>query len=175
VGRLDPDAGKTAIWTQHTVTNGSKAAVAWYELLPSKCKTGFNACGLGATRQKGAIATASAHFWNAAISPNMKGNSAVVIYNTDQGTAGNKAMQAQSRSSATPLGQMGGPSSATSASNAVQSASCTTGPMVCAWGIRASAGPDPVNAKLVWGSNMIPGPPSGTSPRWLTFHFVLKP
>jgi hypothetical protein len=32
-----------------------------------------------------------------------------------------------------------------------------------------------VNAKLVWGSNVIPGPPSGTSPRWLTFHFVLKP
>jgi hypothetical protein len=161
VAHADPDAGGAeAVWTQHTVAgSGAASVVRWYELLPASATV----------RQSGTIAAGSNYAFNGAISPGSDGTSAVLDYNVG-GSSQLVQIRAQSRQSGTPVGTMGGELTLGTSSAIDQDFSCSP----CRWGDYAGASPDPSNGAVVWGSNQLNGPTSGTAAAWTTRNFALS-
>ena len=90
-------AGAEAVWTQHTVAgSGGRTIVRWYEILPGTLKI----------RQQGQLSSTTDYYWNAAISPSIAGNDAMIEYNRGSSTL-LSLIGAQTRTSSTPLGPDG--------------------------------------------------------------------
>ena len=165
VARFDPSVGAEAIWTQHTVGSSGRSVVRWYEFLP----------GSLTLRMQGQLANASDYYWNAAISPSIAGNDAMISYNRGSSTK-LALIAAQSRVSSTPLGQMDpgevvlGTSSAATQETLFQG-NCTANP--CRWGDYSGATPDPMNPGVVWGSNQITGPAVFGLAQWTTQNYAI--
>jgi hypothetical protein len=162
VAHADPQAGGAeAVWTQHTVDGpGGRSVVRWYELLPASLTV----------RQLGTVQDPSLFVFNGAISPASDGTTAAIDYNTGSGGTNGELVKikAQSRNSATALGQMSGEVVLGTSSAINQDFSCTP----CRWGDYAGASPDPNSPQGIWGSNQLNGPTT-TNPAWLTRNFEL--
>ncbi len=165
VGRHDPDTGALAIWTQHTVAGpGGRSVMRWYELLPAS---------LG-VRQEGDVSSSSNFIFNGAISTSTNGNDAVVEYNSASASQ-TPLIAAQSRTGSTPLGTMDVGEVVLASSVDVDvdfSCSAPYGPP-CRWGDYSGVTPDPVNAGVIWGSNMVNGQGILGFPQWTTQSFSL--
>ena len=167
VAHVDPDAGGAeAIWTQHTINGpGGRSQDRWYELIP----------GSSSPRQQGNIASSTSFVFNGAISPSMAGNDALIEYNVG-GPAQLAQIRASSRASTRALGSMAGEVVLGTSTTADRDFSCPSGdPSApsCRWGDYAAATPDPASTHLVWGTNQLIGPASGSSPHWTTRNFAL--
>lgn len=186
VALSDPDASGSAeaVWTQHTVNGAEgRSAVRWYELIPSQCNASEGICAEAALRQgcppppsetcTAQISNPSDFVFNGAISPTSAGNAAVVHYNTSSSEQ-DPFIEAQSRTSTTPLSTMdAGETNLGESSDAAHDFSCNPGP--CRWGDYAGATPDPVDNARVWGSNQLITASKGTVPHWITRNFALSP
>ena len=166
VAHNDPSAGAEAVWTQQTVAgSGGRTIVRWYEILP----------GALTIRQQGQLSSATDNYWNAAISPSIAGNDAMIEYNRGSSTL-LSLIGAQTRTSTTPLGQMDagevllGSSSAPDQETAFQT-NCTPNP--CRWGDYSGATPDPSNPGVVWGSNQVDGGAIFGFAQWSTQNFAI--
>ena len=166
VAHNDPSAGAEAVWTQHTVAgSGGRSIVRWYEILPGTLNI----------RQQGQLSSTTDYYWNAAISPSIAGNDAMIEYNRGSSTL-LSLIGAQTRTSSTPLGQMDvgevllGSSSAPDEETAFQT-NCTPNP--CRWGDYSGATPDPSNPGVVWGSNQIDGGVIFGFAQWQTQNFAI--
>jgi hypothetical protein len=159
VAAIDPGhAGKFAIWTQHTIDVGGRAAVRWYEIDPAA----------HALLQSGTASNASLFEFNGAISPNRQVNGTTV-------TGGDAMVLNFDTSSSTTLptikmlSKIG--SGAQSAAVVVKKSpgqlsgfDCTAGAQFCRWGDYAAATPDPATANQIWQvSQFAVGSGSGTS------------
>jgi hypothetical protein len=166
VAHADQDAGNAeAVWTQHTVPGpGGRSVARWYELLPAALTV----------RQQGTIQDASHFVFNAAISPAMNGSSAVIEYNIGSSTL-LAQIRAQSRGPGTPVGTMGSEILLGTSAAADQDFSCkpSGGGPPCRWGDYAGATPDPLNDRVVWGTNQVNGPFT-SDPHWTTRNFAIQ-
>ncbi len=173
-------ASSEAIWTQHTTgvssASNARTVVTWYELLPGQCAAGT--CPTSAKRQEGVISDPNLSAFNAAVSPDSRGENAVVQYNTGSSTS-LVAVSAQDRNASEPL-------NTTFANNVLGESrvtdtdfSCTAqyGGPPCRWGDYSGASPDPNFLDGVWGTNMLAGTmqasPTGL-PTWTTLNFALR-
>jgi PKD domain-containing protein len=182
VAHADPDAGGAeAVWTQHTINGpGGRSVARWYEFLPAT-KT---------KRQEGNISDPGNFVFNAAISPTMSGNEAVIQYNL--GSRSQLAqIWAQSRKSAQPLNAMSTPVKLGDSVHFDQDFSCPSQAppgtsTSCRWGDYAGASPDPAAGTgqpdgpehRVWGTNQLNGSPrfgDPAAPHWVTRNFALVP
>ncbi len=159
-----PDAsasGATAIWTQHTIDNGSgRSVVRWYEIVPSSGTP---------LRQEGEISVPGAWAFNGAISPAANGTDAVINYTVGSSSLYVQA-RAQSRTDATTLGTMTGEVLVRASPTSYGDGSCQPG---CRWGDYAAASPDPVDTDVVWGSTQLAGS-FASSVNWVTRNFALS-
>ena len=165
VANFDPVAGAEAVWTQHSVGNSGRSMVRWYEILP----------GSHAVRQAGQVASATDFIWNAAISPSISGDDAMIEYNRASATL-LPLIGAQTRTRNTPLGQMDPGEVQLAASSAATqetlfSGNCTSNP--CRWGDYSGATPDPLNPGVVWGSNQVTGQWVFGLAQWETQNFAI--
>jgi hypothetical protein len=167
VAVTDPEAGKEAVWTQHTVAGPEgRSVVRWYELLP----------GVRALRQQGTISDPEQFVFNAAISPAQQGDSAMIDYNRGSATL-YPDMHAQSRDRGTPLGRMEGDVTLGTSEGPDADESCNVAkeePEPCRWGDYAGASPDPSQPGVVWGSSQGLAEPNGESATWTTRNFALR-
>jgi hypothetical protein len=163
VAHRDPSAGNAgAVWTQHTIAGpGGRSVVRWYEFLPATLTV----------RQQGVIQHATDFVFNGAISPSSAGSDAVIFYN--RGSASQlPVIGAQGRVVTTPLGSMDpGELNLATSSDPDTDFSCTP-TTSCRWGDYSGATPDPVNCKVVWGSNQITGPVVPGKAQWKTQNFA---
>lgn len=165
VANFDPAAGAEAVWTQHTVAASGRSEVRWYEFLPATM----------AIRQQGQVASSTDYYWNAAISPSIAGNDAVIEYN--RGSSSQlPVIGAQSRSSSTALGQMDPGEVLIAASNDADQetlfqGNCTPNP--CRWGDYSGAAPDPLNPGVVFGASQVTGPSILGLAQWQTQIFAI--
>src|SRR6266567_5492161 len=166
VAHNDPSAGAEAVWTQQTVAGtGGRTIVRWYEFLPGTLKI----------RQQGSLSSTTDYFWNAAISPSIAGNDAMIEYNRGSSTL-LSLIGAQTRTSSTSLGQMDAgevllaSSSAPDEETAFET-NCSPNP--CRWGDYSGATPDPSNPGVVWGSNQIDGGVIFGFGQWQTQNFAI--
>jgi photosystem II stability/assembly factor-like uncharacterized protein len=177
VSHLDPDLQAEAVWTQHTVASSDlqRAVVRWYEIGLS---TGIP------LRQQGELSDPIGGVFNAAISPSIAGNDAMIVYNRgDQSTFA--MIAARTRSGSTPLGQME-PTEIVLASAiwpVEETAAVDVGQrncvdVACRWGDYAAATPDPLALGVVWGSSQyagpfrpLPGDPDRGLGQWRTQNF----
>jgi hypothetical protein len=166
VAHADQDAGNAeAVWTQHTVAGpGGRSVARWYELIPASLNV----------RQQGTIQDASNFIFNAAISPAMNGSSAVIEYNVGSSSL-LAQIRAQSRGPGTPVGTTGSEILLGTSSAADQDFSCkpSGGGPPCRWGDYAGATPDPLNDRVVWGTNQVNGPFT-SDPHWTTRNFAIQ-
>ena len=165
VANFDPSAGAEAVWTQHTVGNSGRSMVRWYEILP----------GSHTIRQAGQVSSTTDFIWNAAISPSISGDDAMIEYNRGSATL-LPLIGAQTRTKTTALGQMDpGEVQLASSTAATQetlfSGNCTSNP--CRWGDYSSATPDPLNPGVVWGSNQVTGQWVFGLAQWQTQNFAI--
>jgi len=166
VAHFDPSAGAEAVWTQQTIAGSGRSVVRWYEFLPSSM----------AIYQQGVLQSAADFYFNAAISPTSAGNEAAVFYNRASSTL-LSMIGSQTRTSATPLGQMDpgelslGSSMAANQENAF-STNCTQNP--CRWGDYSGASPDPAGTHVVWGTNQLDGPAFFGFAQWFTQNFAVS-
>ncbi|HVH62753.1 MAG TPA: fibronectin type III domain-containing protein, partial [Candidatus Dormibacteraeota bacterium] len=165
VAHFDPSAGAEAVWTQHTVANSGRSMVRWYEIIPSSLTL----------RQQGRLSSTTDFYWNAAISPSIAGNDAMIEYNRGSGSL-LPLIGAQTRTSSTLLGQMdAGEIVLGSSSDADQETlfqgNCTANP--CRWGDYSGATPDPLNPGVIWGSNQIEGPAFLGYAQWTTQNYAI--
>jgi hypothetical protein len=170
VATSDPDAGSAkGVWTQHTVDGpGSPSIVRWYELVPSLCNG--TTCPSGALKQAGTVS--DTHFvFNAAISPTLTGQDAVIQYNLGSGSL-LAQIHARWHEAGMAAGATTGDILIGTSAAAAQDFSCNPGP--CRWGDYAGATPDPVAGDTVWASNQLIGSPSGSNPRWTTRNFAVR-
>lgn len=171
VAIADPDlAGAKGVWTQHTVDGpGTPSIARWYQLVPGRCAGG--ACPAATVEQAGTISDPAHFVFNAAVSPTWTGNDAVVQYNR-----GSSSLAAEIRtrwhSADLAPGVTAGDLLIGSSATAAQDFSCRPGP--CRWGDYAGASPDPVATDMVWASNQLNGPASGTNPHWTTRNFAIR-
>jgi PKD domain len=179
VAHQDPDASNAeAVWTQHTVDSASgRSVVRWHELLPASCTS--DPCAAATLRQQGTVSNASNFVFNGAISPTLAGNEAVIHYDVGSSTHLVQA-RAQSRVTATTLGQMTDEQRLATSAHADQDFSCSFDfpSEPCRWGDYAAASPDPNNGDVVWGTTMLNGPapnPFPDDPAWTTRNFALSP
>jgi hypothetical protein len=197
VGHTDPGVSGSpeAIWTQHTVagptctsSTSSCSVVHWYEIVPSLCAAVSGVCNAAALRQGCTSSSCTATInntnnfvFNAAISPSIAGNAAAIFFNTScffqprhQPATCNQPpdIRAQSRTSTTALSTMSGETAIGGPDSWAQDFSCSPGP--CRWGDYSAASPDPMGS-LVWGSNQLAGPVSGSDPTWYTRNFGVTP
>ncbi|MGH2661889.1 MAG: Calx-beta domain-containing protein [Actinomycetota bacterium] len=167
VAAPDPGAGGAmAVWTQHTIDGaGGRSVVRWYELVPA---------AVTPKRQEGTISNASHFVFNGAISPAASGSDAVINYNVGSATL-NAEIRAQSRTGATTLGTMEGEITLGASVAFDQDFTCTDpgGGPPCRWGDYAGASPDPLYARVVWGSNQAIGTSNADNPHWVTRNFAL--
>ncbi len=162
----DPAAG---FYTQHTVLDPlGRSEVHWYEFMVS----GSNVVLV----QQGRINDPGGDWvFNAAISPRFDGLGAAIVYNRSSLNTVTRIV-AQIRYQATPLGTMAaGELMLGQGVNPATDSTCVApiGPP-CRWGDYAAATPDPVNTKLVWGTNQV-NVNSGSGPGWFTQNFAIAP
>jgi hypothetical protein len=171
----DPQAGVSAVWTQHTTQDaGGRTIVTWYQLVPAAC-TGGGLCGPAAKRQEGVLADPNLWLFNAAISPTSTGNASFIHYNTGSPSTF-VDVRAQGRSISDPRHVMSGELILRNSSVADSDFSCSApaGPP-CRWGDYAGASPDPGSCSTVWGTNMLNGDTASTgSPTWVSQNFALS-
>jgi hypothetical protein len=159
VAGVDPGhGGKFAIWTQHTITVGGRAAVRWYEINP----------GTHALLQSGTAANASLFQFNGAISPNRQvngatktgGDSMVLNFDTSSSTTFPaikmvSKIGAGAQSAAVVVKNSPGP---------LSGFDCSSADQFCRWGDYAAATPDPSTANRIWQvSQFAVGSGSGTT------------
>jgi hypothetical protein len=167
VAARDPGAGDAmVVWTQHTIDGtGGRSVVRWYELVPDSGTP---------LRQEGTISDTTHFVFNGAISPAASGTDAVINYNVGSATL-NAEIRAQSRTGATTLGTMEEEITLDTSAAFDQDFTCTDtgGGPPCRWGDYAGASPDPLYARVVWGSNQAIGTPNADNPHWVTRNFAL--
>jgi hypothetical protein len=175
----DPAVSGEAVWTQHTAGVSSaetaRTFVSWYELIPALCSRGV--CQAGAKRQEGAVGDPSLSVFNAAISPDSRGQNVMIHYNAG-GSSSLVAVAAQGRTAVDPLGATFGPLTLATSQVSDTDFSCTPrfGGPPCRWGDYAGASPDPVATDTVWGSNMLAGSfQAVAAPTWTTRNFAIRP
>jgi hypothetical protein len=165
VGITDPDAGNAfAVWTQHTIANGPRTGVRWYEIIYAPNPI---------VRQQGDMTDASQSFFNGAISPTLLGNEAILHFNAS-GPSPPQYPQiiAVSRTSSTALGTMTDMRWIFTATRSSNDSSCPN-VLGCRWDQYAAASPDPSDPHGVWGTNeTVPGP--ARQPDWTTRNFGLS-
>lgn len=172
VAAEEPLSHEIAIWTQHTVaaTLFGPSIVQWFELKPNS----------STPMQTGTIQAPEGNFaFNAAISPTIAGDSAVIHYNV-AGPAMLVQLRAQSHVHGVPAGTTAGEvtlaqSSAIDKDFSCPSAKIIPGASACRWGDYAGASPDPVNPEAVWGSGQFNGPLPAFeyAAQWRTENFEL--
>jgi hypothetical protein len=174
---VDPTApgNRISIWTQHTsgatTAVNAQTGVTWYELLPGLCSGGT--CPASARRQEGLIIDPVQSTFNASVSPDARGENAIVQY--DMGDANNLVtLQAQDRNVSEPLN--------TTFSNPVLARStgvdndftCTS-TTPCRWGDYSGASPDPARFGDIWATNMLAqASGAGLGPMWQTRNLDLR-
>ena len=159
VAAVDPaHSGTFAIWTQHTINVGGRAAVRWYEIDP-------NAHSL---LQSGTASNASLFQFNGAISPNRQvngttlsgGDAMVLNFNTSSSTA----LPAIRMVSKIGAGAQSGSVVVKNSPGPLSGFDCSTATQFCRWGDYAAATPDPAAANQIWQvSQFAVGSGSGTS------------
>ena len=159
VAAVDPaHSGKFAIWTQHTINVGGRAAVRWYEIDPAA----------HSLLQSGTASSGSLFEFNGAISPNRQvngstksgGDSMVLNFNTSSGTT----LPAIRMVSKVGAGAQSGSIAVKRSSGPLSGFDCASATHVCRWGDYAAATPDPASANLIWQvSQFAVGSGSGTS------------
>jgi hypothetical protein len=169
---IDPGHGsKFAIWTQHTVNAGGRAAVRWYEINPAT-HTLF---------QSGTVSSPSLFEFNGAIAPNRQvnggtksgGNAMVMNFDTSS-TATFPSIKMVSKVGA---GAQSGQVAVFNGTKPLTGFDCTApAPDPCRWGDYAAATPDPSTANRIWNvSQYGNGVPSSTFATSKTWHFIAKP
>lgn len=148
VAAVDPVAGQTAVWTQHTVFGGAGAQVRWYEI----------SAATGGVLSSGTVSNGSLYAFNAAISPDRAvtpssqrfGGSMALTFDTSGSGRGNSPAI---RYVTKPAGgvQTAWPGVLVAQSpGANVDFSCASGP--CRWGDYAGASPDPAPAGTAAGT-----------------------
>jgi hypothetical protein len=164
-GRLTQAVGDpiTGIYTQHTVNGaGNRSKVTWYEIRVTSSPT---------LTQEGDIASTTESVFNGSISPRSDGEGATIFYNRSSATT-NVVIAARGRMAWTPIGQMDPGEILLATSTAGDNDfSCSAPP--CRWGDYSGASPDPVNPRLVWGSNQALTGPSTSTPNWVTENYAI--
>jgi hypothetical protein len=173
VAAVDPAHGGTfAIWTQHTIDVGGRAAVRWYEIDPAA----------HSLLQSGTAASASLFQFNGAISPNRQVNGATktgggaMVLNYD--TSSSTAFPGIRMVSKVGAGAQSGPVVVKNSPGPLSGFDCDAPTQFCRWGDYAAATPDPSTANRIWQvSQFAVGSGSGdTGPATSrTWNFVATP
>jgi hypothetical protein len=182
VQAIDPDRGRFAFWTQHTIANGSLSGVRWYEIDPEPA--------VPTVLRSDTIQSGSSFFFNAAISPDRQrdgatvefGDSFVIEYNVS-GRVSGLSPRIVSGSSFS-----GGPTRFTLVKMGVgpyRDFSCPNDGDTCRWGGYSAATPDPrpsstrplLDRGVVWGTNQFSGvvDPPADGANWVTQIFSAQP
>jgi hypothetical protein len=159
VAAVDPGhSGKFAIWTQHTINVGGRAAVRWYEIDPAAHNL----------LQSGTASNASLFQFNGAISPNRQVNGttktggAAMVLNFDSSSS--TTFPAIRMVSKVGAGAQSAPVLVKSSPGPLSGFDCDSATRFCRWGDYAAATPDPATANRVWQvSQFAVGSGSGTS------------
>lgn len=159
VAGVDPGhAGKFAIWTQHTINVGGRAAVRWYEIDPAA----------HSLLQSGTASNASWFQFNGAISPNRQVNGATktggdaMVLNFD--TSSSTTFPAIRMVSKVGAGAQSGAVVVKSSPGPLSGFDCNATTHFCRWGDYAAATPDPSTANQIWQvSQFAVGSGSGTT------------
>ena len=159
VAAADPaHSGKFAIWTQHTINVGGRAAVRWYEIDPAA----------PSLLQSGTASNASLFQFNGAISPNRQVNGTTktggdaMVLNFD--TASSTTFPAIKMVSKVGAGAQSGPVAVKNSPGPLSGFDCDSATRLCRWGDYAAATPDPATANQIWQvSQFAVGSGSGTS------------
>lgn len=169
----DPDPGKFALWTQHTVFGGSGAEVRWYEIDPARVSL----------LQAGKLSKSDGtFFFNAAISPDRQvngstrrfGDNAFIGYNTSSESS-TVDIQVVSKQGDDPISD---PRVVKTSPTSLEEFNCTP---TCRWGDYSSATPDPNVPPLarqgsVWFSNQwVQEPGDEDSAGWGSWNWAAKP
>jgi hypothetical protein len=159
VAAVDPGhGGKFAIWTQHTIDVGGRAAVRWYEIDPA-------AHGL---LQTGTASNTSLFQFNGAISPNRQvngttktgGDAMVLNFDSSSSTTFPQIRMV----SKVGAGAQSGPVVVKTSPGPLSGFDCSSATRVCRWGDYAAATPDPATANQIWQvSQFAVGSGSGTT------------
>jgi hypothetical protein len=159
VAGVDPGhSGKFAIWTQHTITVGGRAAVRWYEIDP----------GTNSLLQSGTASNPSLFQFNGAISPNRQvngvtktGGAAMVLNYNSSSSAVFPGIRMVSKVGA---GAQSGPVVVKNSLGPLSGFDCSSATQFCRWGDYAAATPDPSTANQIWQvSQFAVGSGSGTT------------
>jgi len=159
VAAVDPGhSGKFAIWTQHTINVGGRAAVRWYEIDPAA----------HTLLQSGTASNASLFQFNGAISPNRQvngtttgGGDAMVLNYDTSSSATFPQIRMVSKIGA---GAQSGPVVVKSSPGPLSGFDCDAATLFCRWGDYAAATPDPSTANQIWQvSQFAVGSGSGTT------------
>ena len=159
VAGVDPGHGaKLAIWTQHTITVGGRAAVRWYEIDPTT----------HTLLQSGTVSNTSLFQFNGAISPNRQvngttksGGNAMVLNFDSSSSSTFPAIKMVSKVGA---GAQSGPVLVKSSPGPLSGFDCDAETLFCRWGDYAAATPDPSTANQIWQvSQFAVGSGSGTT------------
>ena len=159
VAGVDPGhSGKFAIWTQHSITVGGRAAIRWYEI----------GAAANSLLQSGTVSDPSLFQFNGAISPNRQvngitragGDSMVLNYDSSS-----SAVFPQIRMvSKVGAGAQSGPVVVKSSPGPLSGFDCSSATQFCRWGDYAAATPDPSTANQIWQvSQFAVGSGSGTT------------
>jgi type IV secretory pathway TrbD component len=159
VAALDPaHSNSFAIWTQHAIDVGGRAAIRWYEI-----DTGANS-----PLQSGTASNASRFLFNGAISPNRRlngttktGGNAMVLNYDSSSSATFPGIRIVSKFA---TGAQSAPVVVKNSPGPVSGFDCDAATQTCRWGDYAAATPDPSAANRVWQvSQFAVGSGSGTS------------
>jgi hypothetical protein len=145
VAGVDPGhSGKFAIWTQHSITVGGRAAIRWYEI----------AAGANSLLQSGTASDPSLFQFNGAISPNRQVNGATktggdaMVLNFDSSSS---AVFPQIRMlSKVGAGPQSGSVVVKNSPGPLSGFDCDAEALFCRWGDYAAATPDPSIANRIW-------------------------
>jgi hypothetical protein len=173
VAAVDPaHSNKFAIWTQHTINVGGRAAVRWYEI-----DTAANAL-----LQSGTASDASRFLFNGAISPNRQVNGAThvggnaMVMNYDSSSSA--AFPGIRMVSKFATGAQSSPVVVKNSPGPLSGFDCDLATQFCRWGDYAAATPDPSTANRIWQvSQFAVGSGSGTTgpATSRTWNFVATP
>jgi hypothetical protein len=159
VAGVDPGhGGKFAIWTQHTITVGGRAAVRWYEIDPTT----------HSLLQSGTASNLSLFQFNGAISPNRQVNGATktggdaMVLNFDSSSS--TTFPAIKMVSKIGAGTQSGAVVVKNSPGPLSGFDCSSATQFCRWGDYAAATPDPSTANQIWQvSQFAVGSGSGTT------------
>jgi hypothetical protein len=159
VAAVDPaHGGRFAIWTQHTINVGGRAAVRWYEIDP----------GTHGLLQSGTASSSSLFEFNGAISPNRQVNGSTrtggdaMVLNFD--TSSSTTFPAIRMVSKIGAGAQSAPVLVRRSPGPVSGFDCSSATQLCRWGDYAAATPDPATANQIWQvSQFAVGSGSGTT------------